>query len=191
MIRPFPKAHPRKSASKGRKKEKSRIPTDKPNKEEIEMLKSSSRLRVKSVRRRVKRKLIVEESEHEDDEHMSCRNSADEDVNMQELLEQETAEDIIEEDVTALIRGEKTPKDVLCFGKILRDVGQYVVFIYQNELFPGKLSVMMKKEQVSSTKRSLESWKWPEKEDIHGRTFWEALVLQNRYQVEDYLTCRN
>jgi hypothetical protein len=58
----------------------------------------------------------MEQSEDEDDEHMSCRNSADEDVNMQELLEQETAEDIIE-DVTALIRGKKTPKDVLCFGK--------------------------------------------------------------------------
>jgi hypothetical protein len=45
----------------------------------------------------------VEESEDEVDEHMSCRNSTDEDVNMQDLLEQETEEDIIEEDVTALI----------------------------------------------------------------------------------------
>jgi hypothetical protein len=90
------------------------------------MLKSSSQLLVKSVRRCVKRKLIVEESEEEDDEHVSCRNSADEDVNMQDLLEQETAEDIIEEDVTALIRGKKTPKDVLYFGNIVRDVGQYI-----------------------------------------------------------------
>jgi hypothetical protein len=103
------------------------------------MLKSSSWLRVKSVWRCVKRKLIVEGSEDDDDEHMSCRNSADEDVNMQDLLEQETAEDIIEEDVTALIRGKKIPKDVLCFGNTVRDVGQYVVFIYQNELFPGKI----------------------------------------------------
>jgi hypothetical protein len=91
MIRPFPKAHPRKPASKGRKKGKSRILTDTPNKEEIEMLKSSSRLCVKSVRRCVKRKLIVEESEDDDYEHMSCRNAADEDVNMQDLLEQKTS----------------------------------------------------------------------------------------------------
>jgi hypothetical protein len=70
MIRPFPKAHPRKPTSKGRKKGKSRLLTDTPNKEEIEMLKSSSRLRVKSVRRCVKRKLVVEESEDEDDEHI-------------------------------------------------------------------------------------------------------------------------
>jgi hypothetical protein len=103
----------------------------------------------------------VEESE-DDDEHMSCRNSADEDVNMQDLLQQETAEDIIEEDVTALIRGKKTPKDVLCFGKIVRDVGQYVVFTYQNELFPGKIiSYDDKGATVSPMKMSLKSWKWP------------------------------
>jgi hypothetical protein len=40
----------------------------------------------------------VEKSEDEDDEHMSCRYSADEDVNMQVLLEQEKGDKIIEED---------------------------------------------------------------------------------------------
>jgi hypothetical protein len=117
----------------------------------------------------------VEESEDEYDEHMSCRNSTD-DVNMQDLLEQETAEDIIEEDVTALISGKKTPKDFLCFGKIVRDVGQYVVFIYQNELFTGKIiSYDDKGGTVSSMKRSLKSWKWPDKEDILTYS-WEDIL---------------
>jgi hypothetical protein len=55
-------------------------------------------------------------------------------------------------------------------------VGQYVVFIYQNELFPGKMiSYDDKGATVSSMKRSLKSWKWPEKEDI--KTFsWEDIL---------------
>jgi hypothetical protein len=66
-----------------------------------------------------------------------------------------------------LIRGKKTPKDVLSFGKIVRDVGQYVVFMYQNEMFTGKIiSYDNKGGTVSSMKRSLKSWKLPEKEDI-------------------------
>jgi hypothetical protein len=47
----------------------------------------------------------VEEREAEDDEHMSCRDSSDVDVNMPELLEQEKAEEIFEEDIIALATG--------------------------------------------------------------------------------------
>jgi uncharacterized protein YtpQ (UPF0354 family) len=74
---------------------------------------------------------------------MSCRNP---DVNMQELLEQETAE-IIEEDVTGLITVKKTHKDVLWFGNIVRDVGQCVLSSTKMNCFLGKLSDLMIGEQ--------------------------------------------
>jgi hypothetical protein len=43
----------------------------------------------------VKRKSVVEESEDDSEEHMSCRDLPDEDASMQELLEQEKEEEIM------------------------------------------------------------------------------------------------
>jgi hypothetical protein len=109
----------------------------------------------------------VEKSEGEDDEYISCRYSSDEDVNMQVLLEQEKGDDIIEEDEIPLGTEKKTPREILSFGNIVRDVGQYVVFTYENELFPEKIiSYDDQGATISSMKRTLKSWKWPEKGDI-------------------------
>jgi hypothetical protein len=52
IIRPFPEAQPRKPASKGRKKGKSRILTDTPNKEEIELIKSNSLVNTKKKKKK-------------------------------------------------------------------------------------------------------------------------------------------
>jgi hypothetical protein len=89
----------------------------------------------------------VEESADKDDEHVSFRNSADENVNMQDLLEQDTAEDIIEEDVTALIRGKKTPKDVFVLEKLFETWVSMLYSYIKMNCFREKLSVMMIKEQ--------------------------------------------
>jgi hypothetical protein len=106
----------------------------------------------------------VEESEDEDDEHMSCRYSSGEFINMQELLEQEKGDEIIEEDEIPLGTEKKTPREIIYFGNTVR---QYVVFTYENELFPGNINRYDDQgAKISSRKRTLKSWKWPEKEDI-------------------------
>jgi hypothetical protein len=175
IIRPLPKAQPRKPASKGRKKGKSRILTDTPNKEEIGLIKSNSLVNTKKQRKCVKQKLFVEKSEDKDDKHMSCRYSSYEDVNMQMLLEQEKGDEIIEEDEIPM-GTEKTLREIPSFGNTVRDVGQYVVFTYENELFPGKIiSYDDQGATVSSMKRTLKSWKWPEKEDILTYS-WEDIL---------------
>jgi hypothetical protein len=118
----------------------------------------------------------VEKSEDEDDEHMSCRYSSDEDVNMQVLLEQEKGNEIIEEDEIPLGTEKKTSREILSFGNTVRDVGQYVVFTYENELFAGKIiSYDDQGATINSMKRTLKSWKWPAKEDILTYS-WEDIL---------------
>jgi hypothetical protein len=86
--------------------------------------------------------------------------SSDEDVNMQVLLEQEKGDEIIEEDEIPLGTEKKTPREILSFGNTFRDVGQYVVFTYGNELFPGKnISYDDQGAKISSIKRTLKSLK--------------------------------
>jgi hypothetical protein len=146
IIRPFPKAQPRKSASKGRKKGKSGILTDTPNEEEIALIDSKS-LANKKQRKCVKRKLIVEKSEDEDDEHMFCRYSSDEDVNMQMLLEQEEGDEIIEEDEIPL-GTEKKLQEKFFLLEILFDMWASMLYSpTKMNCFLQKLSVMMVKEQ--------------------------------------------
>jgi hypothetical protein len=57
---------------------------------------------------------------------------------MQVLLEQK-GDEIIEEDEISLGTEKKTPREILSFGNTVRDVGQYVVFTYENELSAGKI----------------------------------------------------
>jgi hypothetical protein len=102
-----------------------------PNKEEIELIKSQSLLNAEHQWSSDERKLSAEESENAGDEHTSCRDSSEENVNMQELLQQEKEEEIIEEDIIPFATGKKTPRVVLSFGNPIRDVGQYVLFTYQ------------------------------------------------------------
>jgi hypothetical protein len=102
----------------------------------------------------------VEKSEDEDDEHTSCRYSSDEDVIMQVLLEQEKGDKIIDEDEIPVGTEKKTPREILSFGNTVQDVGQYVVFSYENELFAGKIiSYDDQGATISSMKRTQKSWK--------------------------------
>lgn len=49
---------------------------------------------------------------------------------------------------------------------INRQVGAFVVFIYEGSLYPGIIdSFTNDGASVSAMKRALKSWKWPEKKD--------------------------
>jgi hypothetical protein len=55
-------------------------------------------------------------------------------------------------------------------------VGHYVVFTYENELFAEKIiSYDDQGATISSMKRTLKSWKWPEKEDTLTYS-WEDIL---------------
>jgi hypothetical protein len=70
----------------------------------------------------------------------------------------------------------KTRTEILSFGNTVRDVGQYVVFTYENELFAGKIiSYDDQGATISSMKRTLKSWKWSEKEDILNYSWYDIL----------------
>ncbi|XP_046393584.1 uncharacterized protein LOC124161317 [Ischnura elegans] len=162
MIRPFPKALPRKGTSKGRAKGKSRILTDTPNKEEIAAQKTSG---ISKKKKPVKRKLIIDDSGDEC-EQVICQDSSYKEVSVQEILEQD-AEDKIEENAIAVGMGEKSMKYVLPLKSVVRAVGQFVAVTYDNELYPGKIiNVNDDGATISSMTKSKKSWKWPEKEDI-------------------------
>lgn len=76
---------------------------------------------------------------------MSCRDSSDEDVNMQELPNHEKALEIIEEDITALATRKKAPRDVL-ETQFETWVSMFYLPIKMNCSW-GKLLVMMIKKQ--------------------------------------------
>ncbi|CAK1592462.1 unnamed protein product [Parnassius mnemosyne] len=52
------------------------------------------------------------------------------------------------------------------FKPIVKAVGQYVVFTYEEEIFPGKITKITKEgPYISSMERSLKSWTWPKPVD--------------------------
>lgn len=62
----------------------------------------------------------------------------------------------------------------------MKAVGQYyVVFMYEGEMFPGKISKIYKKgPYLSSMKKSLKSWAWPK------------LVDEIQYNWQNLLGCK-
>lgn len=60
--------------------------------------------------------------------------------------------------------------------KVLRKVGEYIIFFYKVEYFPGKiLSFTDEEVEISSMQKSLKSWKWPDKEGI-GKYSYEDVI---------------
>jgi len=57
-----------------------------------------------------------------------------------------------------------------------KEVGEYVVFKYEGEYFPGRiLSFSDDEVEISAMQKSLKSWKWPEKSDI-GKYDWDDVI---------------
>lgn len=52
------------------------------------------------------------------------------------------------------------------FKPVVKAVRQYVVFTYEGEMFPGKITKITKEgPYISSMKKSLKSWTWPKPVD--------------------------
>lgn len=123
MIRPHPKAAPRKATQKGRQKGKSRILTDTPEKNEIELLKSAKKVAPKNESNlkkpkkekrkvdKVKRKVLVESDSEESNYSIHDTDDSCEDK-ISEISEEENVE---------------------------YEIGDFVIFIYEKEYFVGQI----------------------------------------------------
>ncbi|KAB0802144.1 hypothetical protein PPYR_04330 [Photinus pyralis] len=171
-IRPFPKAGARKVTSRGRKKGKSTILTETPEKFEVE----SSELekvdgRISNSVKTAKKVLQLEESYNKNEEVMSLRGSSDDDDIMAEFEEQELENEIME-----YVTGEKGIKDILGLPNVVREIDQHVAFLYQGQVYPGKIVAYDEEgATISSMQKSLKSWKWPEKSDILNYPWTDVL----------------
>lgn len=165
-IRPFPKAGPRKPTLKGRKKGKSTILTETPEKFQVEDVTSSQLLKFKEGRAEkvnvVKKALQMDESDEENDEELSLRESSDDGDIMMEFEDQE-----IEDDIMNFATGNKSIVDILQLPNVVRQIDQYVAFLYQEQVYAGKIVAFDEEgATISSMVKSLKSWKWPEKVDL-------------------------
>lgn len=175
FIRPFPKAAPRKPTTRGRKKGKSTILTETPEKTSIEdaSLTPPKTGKIEKIKKdKVKRNLTLEESDEEGNDYMSLRGSSDDEYDIhEEIKERENEEEFI-----SLVTGQKLTKDILALPDVIREVDQHVAFIYQGGVFPGKiLDFNNESVTITSMQKSLKSWKWPEKPDVLSYP-WEDVL---------------
>lgn len=111
---------------------------------------------------KIKKILILEESDEESsscqNECLSLRGSSDDDHNIFEETEEREKED----NIIDIATGKKTKKDVLGLKDVKREVGQHVAFLYEDEVYPGRI-VRYDNEgaTISSMAKSIKSWKWP------------------------------
>lgn len=95
---------------------------------------------------------------------ISYRDDSDNDDNYFAEIEQEQKE---EREFDSIITGKKSAVDLLPLTDIVKEVGQHVVFTYENKHFPGKIIDFDENgATISSMQKSLKSWKWPDKADI-------------------------
>lgn len=81
-------------------------------------------------------------------------------------------------DNCALASGSKDLKDLLNLPDVVREVGKYVLFSYEDDVYPGQITGFNDCEvTINSMHKSMKSWKWPEKKD------------ELNYPWEDVLGC--
>lgn len=98
------------------------------------------------------------------------------DDNFSEEIEKFEKEKASEELLVSVAEGQKTINDLLNLKEVVMEVGKFVVFTYEGELFPGRIIGFNDKEvNISSMQRSLKSWKWPTPEDNHNYV-WEDIL---------------
>ncbi|CAH2103358.1 unnamed protein product [Euphydryas editha] len=102
---------------------------------------------------------VIHSDSSETDDHMSLRDSSEGPFS-----------DVENEDPNIL------NSENLALLPLVKKGGQYVVFKYEGELFPGVITKMNKKGAViSSMKRSLKNWKWPQPKDELFYTWKDVL----------------
>lgn len=168
IIRPHPKAEPRKETRRGRQKGRSRILTDTPEKQEIENIKAKKHVSTKfnqtesinllkknrfvnknrfNNAKKIKRRILSETETSEDSTNYSPSDTS------------EGASDNDSEDEN--LQAEHVNKENY-------NIEDYVIFVYEGSYFVGKVeSISEEGVLLKSMQKSLKNWKWPEKEDLN------------------------
>lgn len=162
MIRPHPKAEPRKGIRKGRQKGRSRILTDTPEKQEIENMKAEKNVstktnKAKTINPSAKNRLMTKNKSNI--ANRTKRRILSETSEDSVIL---TSEDVSENDTE--IENLQTEH----VNKENYNIEDYVIFVYEGSYFVGKVeSICEEGVLLKSMQMSLKNWKWPEKEDLN------------------------
>lgn len=69
--------------------------------------------------------------------------------------------------------GKTSFRGLLNLKEVVRDLGEYVVFTYEEEICPGKIvEVTEDKVKINVLQRSMKSWKWPIQEGYN----WDVVL---------------
>lgn len=72
--------------------------------------------------------------------------------------------------------GEQAFQELPLLNKVQKKVGEYVIFKYEEEYFPGKILILTDEQaKISAMQKPLKSWKWPEKMEI-GKYDWDDIM---------------
>ncbi|KAJ8930362.1 hypothetical protein NQ314_016840 [Rhamnusium bicolor] len=64
------------------------------------------------------------------------------------------------------LEGKTSQYNDVHFAKVVREVGRFIVFSYEGQLYPGEIVAFDDKTvTINSMQRSLKMWKWPSKRD--------------------------
>lgn len=84
------------------------------------------------------------------------------DIDFDELAK----EDQKEKQFMDFLEGKASEPNYYKFASVVREIGTFVVFLYEGELYPGQIVGFDDKEvTVNSMEKSLKMWKWPSKRD--------------------------
>ncbi|CAH2016663.1 unnamed protein product [Acanthoscelides obtectus] len=127
--------------------------------------KENGELAKPSTARRPRHRRASSESSYADSVNMSVHDSSD----------VASLDDLENLEVQFNAQAEGCGKNI-DFKPLVKAVGQYVVFTYEGEIFPGKITKICEQgPYVSSMKKSLKSWKWPELPD-EIQYHWEEIL---------------
>lgn len=91
-------------------------------------------------------------------------------------MEHEEEEDRREQMLLTIAEGKGNMNELLNLEPVVKKVGEYVIFTYEEEFFPGRIISFDEHEvTISSMQKSLKSWKWPPHEDVH-KYDWEDVM---------------
>lgn len=175
MIRPHPKAAPRKNTRKGRRKGRSRILTDTPEKLIIEEQKPvkarkvtvSAKLKKTKCNPKqlvnVKRKVLA-------DPDSSSETSTSEDFSLQDSNDSDSSLHFSDLDVGMKLNNNietSSPEaSEISYPSPRYAVGDFVIVVYEAKFFPGKiLETTTEGAVVSAMQKTFNFWKWPERID--------------------------
>lgn len=168
LIRPHPKAEPRKGTQKGRQKGRSRILTDTPEKDEIENMKAKKHVSIEpnreKSRNRSAKNIFMNKNKFKNANRVKKRilsesETSEGSVNLSLSDRSEDSSEIFSE-----IDNLQTERD----KKENYNIGDYVIFEYEDSYFVGKVeSITEDSLLLKSMQKSLKNWKWPEREDLN------------------------